>query len=138
MLGPLRRPRGAAFPAMAEATTPLAIDLRARVRRALAPGLRAAAVVLVGVLLGVCEARTSALQSAVATRIAARATWRVEPGAGESVPFSSAGPYDVRLGYTRLPTFRERLLERGYRIEAQARLSPTMRNLVRLGLPPIG
>lgn len=86
--------------------------------------------------LGVHEARTSALQAAVWTRLAGRASFTVEPGASPHIRFPGAGPYDARHGYTRIPAFTERLAAHGYAVEAQARFSPSLRALAALGLPP--
>jgi membrane peptidoglycan carboxypeptidase len=92
-------------------------------------------VLIAGLMLGLCESRTSTLQAAVATRIARAARFEVAPGASPSIRFPRTGPWDARHGYTRIGSFGERLRERGFEIEAQARLSPTLRGLTALGLP---
>src|SRR5512134_1674976 len=93
-------------------------------------------VLLLGVALGSCEARTSAVQARLASGLAQRARFAVEPGPSPAIRFPDAGPYDVRHGYTRIPAFGARLLERGFRIEAQARFSRALRAATALGLPP--
>lgn len=74
----------------------------------------------------VAEARTSRLQSQELSRYAAQLTWRVLPGRSEAIHFPRHGPFNERLGYTRLPLFQSRLLERDFRVERQARLSPAL------------
>ena len=116
---------------MAEVTHP-ALRIPARLAR----GLPALALLLLGVVLGTCEARTSWLQSTLATGLARRATFRVEPGPSPAIRFPESGPYDVRHGYTRMPIFSERLEARGFRVEAQARFSRALLAATALGLPP--
>jgi membrane peptidoglycan carboxypeptidase len=99
--------------------------------------LAAVVVLLSGALLGMCEARTSSVQSALATRVARAATYHVAPGPSPSIRFPHAGPWDERHGYTRIPAFSERLLAQDFVVEAQARFSPALRALAALGLPPV-
>lgn len=94
-------------------------------------------LLLAGAVFGLCEARTSAVQSSLATRVARSATFQVGPGPSPTVRFPAEGPWDERHGYTRIPAFSERLLAQGFAIEAQARFSPTLRALSSLGLPPV-
>lgn len=87
-------------------------------------------------LLGLVEIRTSALQALVLSQAARVLTYRVAPGPSPSVAFPRSGPYDVRLGYTRLPDFVDRLGSGGYRVEHQARLSAGLTYLAEWGLYP--
>ena len=50
---------------------------------------------------------------------------------------SRAGPYDERLGYTRIPAFVGSLGEQGYQVERQARLSPGLLSFIDLGGFPV-
>jgi membrane peptidoglycan carboxypeptidase len=93
-------------------------------------------LVLIGVVLGSCEARTSALQAAIGSALAERAVWHLAPGCSDDIHFPSAGPYDLRHGYARMPAFRARLEERAFECESQVRFSRTLRFLSALGLPP--
>ncbi|MEJ5212124.1 MAG: molybdenum cofactor biosynthesis protein MoaE, partial [Burkholderiales bacterium] len=43
------------------------------------------------------------------------------PGPSPQIHFPKTGPYDIRLGYTRLPEFSRRLTAQGYAIVEQAR-----------------
>jgi len=82
------------------------------------------------------EVRTSALQSWLFSRWAARLTYRVGPGPSPRIAFPEAGPFDQRLGYTRIPEFTRRLEHRGYRITAQARFSDAADRLANWGILP--
>jgi membrane peptidoglycan carboxypeptidase len=94
------------------------------------------ALVLIGAVLGSCEARTSAVQAALGTALAHRASWHIAPGCSDDIRFPAGGPYDLRHGYARIGAFRERLEQRGFACEAQSRFSTTLRVLSALGLPP--
>jgi membrane peptidoglycan carboxypeptidase len=92
-------------------------------------------LIVVGtVLVAFVEIRTSAIQALVLSRVAAGLTYRVEEGPSPSMHYPRTGPYDARLGYTRLGEFVERLEAAGYRVERQARPSPSLDRLARLGI----
>ena len=80
------------------------------------------------------EVRTSAIQALVLSRLAAGLTYRLEVGPSPAIHFPRTGPYDERLGYTRLGGFVERLEAAGYRVERQARLSASLDRLAAWGL----
>ena len=69
--------------------------------------------------------------------LARQLTFRMAPSPSPSVRYPTAGPYDRRLGYTRLPTFLEKLMADAYTFEAQARLSPWLRRLIDIGIFPL-
>jgi len=92
------------------------------VRRSLLLSVVAVALVL----LALVEMRTSAVQALVLSQAARVLTYRVAPGPSPSVTYPQTGPYDVRLGYTRLPDFVDRLEAGGYRVEQQARPSTAL------------
>ena len=60
-------------------------------------------------------------------------TFVAAPGPSSTIRFPRDGPYDQRLGYAQLPTFADRLIERGYAIERQAVLSPTLARFMDYG-----
>jgi len=62
-------------------------------------------------------------------------TYRMEPGPAPA-PYPGSGPYDERLGYSRLGGILPRLEQAGYKVESQARSSPWLRNLARMGFFP--
>ncbi|HET8533886.1 MAG TPA: transglycosylase domain-containing protein, partial [Methylomirabilota bacterium] len=117
----------------AAATPPWSARLRALVLRR---SLLLSVVALALLLLALVEMRTSALQALVLSQAARVLTYRVAPGPSPSVAFPRSGPYDVRLGYTRLPDFVDRLGAGGYRVEQQARLSTAMAYAAAWGLYP--
>ncbi len=88
------------------------------------------------VLLIAHEVRTSAIQAWLFSRWAARLTYTLEPGPSQRIVFPKGGPLDERLGYTRIPEFANRLEARGFRVTAQARVSPAAANLARWGILP--
>jgi membrane peptidoglycan carboxypeptidase len=61
----------------------------------------------------------------------------VEQGASDSIPYSSTGPYDERLGYAHLPKFLTHLESSGFRLESQARGSKMYQLLGKLQIYPI-
>lgn len=72
------------------------------------------------------EATTSELQSRILASQAAHYTFRMEPGASDSIAFPDAGPQDERRGYAWIPVFEERLARQRFEVTAQARLSPAL------------
>lgn len=82
------------------------------------------------------EARTSALQSRILSWYAEKLYYEVEEGPSPNILFPSTGPFDERLGYTRIPLFEERLQERSYSVSGQVRLSPELEKVLRWRLAP--
>jgi hypothetical protein len=80
------------------------------------------------------EMRTSTFQAHFFSKLAARLTYKVEPGPSPTVRFPHDSPYDERLGYANLPDYLAKLKARDYQVEAQARLSPKMVELADMGL----
>ena len=83
------------------------------------------------------ESHTSHLQARALSRIAERATYTIEPGPSRSIAYPRFGPYDERLGYTRLPDYVRRLTSEGYEVQTQARFSRTLLDLAGMGVYPI-
>jgi membrane peptidoglycan carboxypeptidase len=95
------------------------------------------ALLVLLVLLGlwvVREARTSSLQAKFFADLASKLEYRMAPGPSDSIRFPPASPYDVRLGYANLPGYLDKLKNRDYVIDAQARISPKMGELADIGL----
>ncbi|WP_416137015.1 transglycosylase domain-containing protein [Halomonas sp. HK25] len=87
----------------------------------------------------VAEARSSRFQSQEFSRYAATLTWSIAPGRSERLLAPTHGPFDERLGYTRLPDFQARLVKRDFLVERQARFSPALMDYVSHGFfPPYG
>jgi membrane peptidoglycan carboxypeptidase len=93
-------------------------------------------VTLILALAALVEVRTSSVQALVLSQVARALTYRVEAGPSPAVHFPRSGPYDERLGYTRLPGFVDRLEAAGYRVEHQARLSPGLELVTAWGVYP--
>ena len=91
---------------------------------------------LIIVLAALVEARTSTMQALLLSSVTRLLTYRVEPGPNPSAQLPRSGPYDERLGYTRLTRFVDRLDAAGYRVEQQARMSPTLEHFTAWGLYP--
>ena len=97
-------------------------------------GLGAALLLLGVVALVAWELLSSALEARYLAKTAQRMTWEVRPGPSDRIRFPGDGPYDVRLGYSSLPSTIIRLQQQGWQISEQARLSPTMARVADLGL----
>lgn len=89
------------------------------------------------VMLAAAEMRTSRLQSLVLSAIAARINFSVEPGFNDQLRHPGSGPYDIRLGYSKIGDFVQRLEAGGYEVLAQVRTSETFNRLMDFGLYPI-
>jgi membrane peptidoglycan carboxypeptidase len=99
-------------------------------------GLPALAIVAVAGLV-YWEMKTSTLQARQFSWSARGLHFQVEQGASKSIRFPGQGPFDERLGYSRLPRLLERLSADRYAIERQARPSALMAGLMDLGVFPI-
>ena len=80
------------------------------------------------------EMRTSHFQSEYFSKIASKLNYKMGPGVSRAIRFPKTGPYDERLGYSRLPEFTKLLTDQNFVITDQARMSP---ELLTLPLPPI-
>ncbi len=97
----------------------------------------AAALVLILASVALIEMRTSNLQALVLSGLDHEIHFTLEPGPSSPLRAPGGGPYDMRLGYSRLPDFLQRLQAAGYAIDGQARPSARMLGLVERGLFPI-
>ncbi len=94
-------------------------------------------LLLLGGVVGLgYELKSSTVQSRYLTRLARSATFTVEAGAASQTWYPSFGPYDMRLGYTRIPRIIDNLQENDFEISSQARLSEGFLNLTTKGLYP--
>jgi len=84
----------------------------------------------------VIEWRTGFLQSEALSKVASRLDYTVAPGPSELIVPPANGPFDERLGYSRLPEITEQLRSRGFSIEEQARFSKDLALAARLGVTP--
>jgi membrane peptidoglycan carboxypeptidase len=89
------------------------------------------------VLLAIAtEVRSSRLQALLFSRIGRHLHYAAGPGPSPAIRIPAEGPYDVRLGYARLPTYLAVLEDRGYSVAAQNRFSPLLLRLTDWGLSP--
>ncbi|MAX32500.1 MAG: glycosyl transferase family 51 [Halomonadaceae bacterium] len=77
-------------------------------------------------LMLVNEARSSRWQAREISEYAQRLGFALADGPSDRLVFPRHGPFDERLGYTRLPDWQQRLVERGFEINQQVRMSPAM------------
>lgn len=80
------------------------------------------------------ELETSAYQARHLSKLADELRWEMENGPNDDPLLSQAGPYDMRLGYSRLQELLQHLAKHGFEVHAQARISARMRHLVEQGL----
>jgi membrane peptidoglycan carboxypeptidase len=96
-------------------------------------GAGLAAVAALAALI-VEELQSSRLQTALWSRLARDASFSVEPGASDAIRYPGAGPYDIRLGYHRLPELVARLPAQDWAVTRQARMSPQLIDLREHGI----
>ena len=77
------------------------------------------------------------MQSRVFASVAAKSTFAVAFGPSPSIRYLDPAPYDLRLGYSRIPQFFPRLRAGGFDLKAQARISPLSNWLSGAGIYPI-
>ena len=91
--------------------------------------------IVIGMLI-VFELKTSYWQSMYLTKVASQATYRLEKGPNPEPYYPSYGPYDQRLGYTRIKSMVENLANNGFEIVEQTRFSKRFKELADMGLFP--
>jgi membrane peptidoglycan carboxypeptidase len=121
--------------------------LRARVTARLTrPHRRSRVVTVIGVaavsflaLSGfvIWEVRTSTLQAHYFSGKAREISYELGQGPSPQVRFPVEGPFDVRLGYTAIPTFVDSAAARGFVVYEQARVSARFADLIDRGYSPI-
>lgn len=80
------------------------------------------------------ELLSSALEARYLAKTAQKMTWQIRPGPSDRIRYPGQGPYDVRLGYSKLPDYLARLDKAGWQIDRQARVSLQMSRVADLGL----
>jgi len=80
------------------------------------------------------EIDSSRLQAHYLSELGRDIGFTVSDGPSDAIRFPVTGPYDVRLGYTLLPGFEQRLIERGFTVTRQARDSAGMTSVLDHGL----
>ena len=85
-------------------------------------------------IFSIWESRNSRIQSKMFSYASEKLSYSIEPGSSPNIRFPSLGPYDLRLGYSHLQKFSDRLTANGYRIETQSRFSPLLYDITKLGI----
>lgn len=95
-------------------------------------GLLALLLTTLGLLIR-WEMRHSVLQARYLSAWARELGFELQAGASRENQYPRAGPYDERLGYTKLPGFIDRLTERQHTVTAQAQQSTALADYLRKG-----
>ncbi len=93
-------------------------------------------IVFAGVGILVWELLSSDIQAKYFSSIARKMTYVLQTGSSDRIRFPRAGPYDLRMGYSQIPSYAERLERQGWLIEKQAKVSIQMVRVQDLGLNP--
>jgi membrane peptidoglycan carboxypeptidase len=104
-------------------------------RRSLIPVLLLLVVAASGVLVAY-EMHTAHYSAKHITEYAKTLTYQLQAQPATQVIYPESGPFDERHGYTKLPTLLPRLLERGFKITAQAEFSPALKQYTSQGFFP--
>lgn len=91
-------------------------------------------VASVAAWFAVREMHSSQYQAEYFSKIGKDLHFQVEKGASPAIRFPKTGPYDERLGYSKIPDFSKLLTAHDFIVTEQARMSPSLLNLP---LPPI-
>ena len=104
-------------------------------RRSLIPVLLLLLLAALAVLAAF-EMRTAWYSAKPISEYAKTLTWQLQSGPTTQVIYPTAGPFDERHGYTKLPALLPRLTERGFVVRAQAEFSPAMQSFAAQGFFP--
>jgi membrane peptidoglycan carboxypeptidase len=98
--------------------------------------VRRIVIALLAAVVVAYELRTSALEAWLLARYARRLSYSLGSGPSPQIAFPREGPYDQRLGYSRIPLLQSRLQALGLEVEQQARISPALNRLIGWGVAP--
>ncbi len=82
------------------------------------------------------EITTSKYQAKYIHEYAKTLTYKLQNAPTQSIIYPSYGPFDERHGYSKLPQYIDRLLQRNYQITQQVAFSPALREYAELGFFP--
>ncbi len=82
------------------------------------------------------ELHTAHYQSTEITKYAKKLTYQLKDGPTDQVIYPVSGPFDHRLGYSKLPKFLPRLSQNNFVVERQAQFSAEMQFYSQLGFFP--
>ncbi|MFC6669430.1 transglycosylase domain-containing protein [Marinobacterium aestuariivivens] len=87
-------------------------------------------------LLAVHELQTGDFQAQQLSRYAARLDYSVEPGPSDAILYPPHGPFDLRLGYARMPELIQRTQQQNFEILQQSHFSDALLEYSRNGFFP--
>ncbi|NMG75360.1 glycosyl transferase family 51 [Aromatoleum diolicum] len=93
-------------------------------------------VIVVVAVAAFFESQSSWLQAREIPRYAAKLEYTLQSGPSDAIRFPEHGPFDERLGYTRLPHFVERLGTRDFAVESQVRFADALLDYTARGYFP--
>jgi len=83
-------------------------------------------LLFVFISFAIWDIRTSRFEAWLFSDISGRFSYWMEPGPSPAIRFPYAGPHDQRLGYPSIQDYVDNLIERGYNVESQARMSSAL------------
>ncbi|QSX38949.1 transglycosylase domain-containing protein [Shewanella sedimentimangrovi] len=82
------------------------------------------------------EIKTSYYQAKFISRYANELTYELRPEPTEAVSYPGYGPFDERHGYSKLPSYIDRLLQRHFQVTRQVAFSPALQQYAQWGFFP--
>ena len=82
----------------------------------------------------VYELKTNEMEATFFSWFSQDINWEVNNGKSNRIVFPLNGPYDIAMGYSRLPDFQKQLDDAGYVISRQARQSRKIQSLLKKGI----
>ena len=92
-------------------------------------------ILCLAILIGQ-EIKTSFYQAKYINQYAQKLTYELRSEPTSSVIYPSYGPFDERHGYSKLPQYIDRLLQRNFQITQQVAFSPALQEYAQLGFFP--
>lgn len=92
-------------------------------------------ILCLAILIGQ-EMKTSFYQAKFIHQYAKTLTYELKNEPTQSVIYPSYGPFDERHGYSKLPNYIDRLLQRNFQITRQVAFSPALQEYTQLGFFP--
>jgi hypothetical protein len=80
------------------------------------------------------ELKTNEIEATFFSWYSQDMNWNVDKGKNNRIVFPLDGPYDITMGYSRLPDFQKHLENTDYVISRQARQSQKIQSLLRNGI----
>ena len=92
-------------------------------------------IICVAILIGQ-EVKTSYFQSKYVHQYAKTLTYELKNQPTQSIIYPSYGPFDERHGYSKLPQYIDRLLQRNFQVTQQVEFSPALQEYAQMGFFP--